>query len=177
MELGYIDLLLIRQDIMYIQTILIIIIKYRAVLIGDKNRRDFKAVWASSVYSSLMINQNKGTDAALQNSFAILHQQLVTSCKVTVKFQLSFVEKKINSGFYVLTEMERDPTRPSQDRHRPRYVLCLPVICRKTLVTGEFNQRREDLQRQRKAVKQNKIVILQSNPKTFSSFSRPIDLF
>ena len=102
MELDYIDMLLIRQDIMYIQTILIIVIKYGAVLIGDKNRRDFKAVWASSVYSSLMINQNEGTDAALQNSFAILHQQLVTSCKVTVKFQLSFVEKKSALDFMYL---------------------------------------------------------------------------
>lgn len=58
---------------------------------GDKNRRYFKAVWASSVYSSLIINQNEGTDAVLQNSFAILHQWLVTSCKVTVKSQLSFI--------------------------------------------------------------------------------------
>lgn len=170
-------MLLIRQDIIYIQTILITVIKYGAVLMGDKNRRYFKAVWASSVYSSLIINQNEGTDAVLQNSFAILHQQLVTSCKVTVKSQLSFVGKKISSGFYGLTEMERDPSRPSQGRYHPHYVLCLTFICRKTLVTGKFNQRREEMQRQRKAVKQNKIVILQSNPKTFSSFSRPTDLF
>ena len=42
----------------------------------------------------------------------------------------------------------------------PCHVLCLPFVCRKTSAKQYVNQRSEKMQKQRKAVKQDKIIII-----------------
>ena len=42
----------------------------------------------------------------------------------------------------------------------PRHVLGLPFVCRKILSENKFNQRSEKMWKQRKVVKQDKIIIV-----------------
>ena len=69
--------------------------------------------------------------------------------------------KMVDSLFihYTSVVIEQDPMKPSQNRPPPMSSPCLLSV-EKLKSKSKFNQRREKMKKERKIVKQNKIIIL-----------------
>ena len=61
--------------------------------------------------------------------------------------------------YYTSVVIEQDPMKPSQNRLLPMSSPCLLSV-EKLKSKSKFNQRREKMKKERKIVKQNKIIIL-----------------